>query len=156
MLISSRENMRRQKTEQQLDTELQEFHPANNGSGKNMPTPASASASVPFPHTTHNVRAEEGGRRPRAGDKISQKQNICSLTSYTKLHILENSSNCKGCQLTGMSFFKQYIKNVTQSVSRLLLLFSPFPSLPNFPTWEMVCIQRHRKKSIIFALGFSI
>lgn len=63
--------MRRQKREQQLATELQEFHLANTGSGKKMPTPSSASANVPFPHTTHIVRAEGGGRRPSAADKIS-------------------------------------------------------------------------------------
>lgn len=73
MLTSFRESMRRQKTEQQLDTELQELHPANTGSGKSMPTPASASASVPFPHTTHNARAEGGGGTPSAVDKISWK-----------------------------------------------------------------------------------
>lgn len=65
--------MRRQKTELQLATELQEFHLANTGSGKNMPTPSSASQSVPFSHTTHNMRAEGGGRRPSAVDKISRK-----------------------------------------------------------------------------------
>lgn len=73
MLTSFRENMRRQKREQQLATELQEFHPANAGSGKKMPTPSSASANVPFPHTTHNMRAEGGGRRPSAVEKISWK-----------------------------------------------------------------------------------
>ncbi|XP_027506626.1 uncharacterized protein LOC113950718 [Corapipo altera] len=36
-VTSFRENVRRQKTEQQLDAELQEFHPANTSSGKNMP-----------------------------------------------------------------------------------------------------------------------
>lgn len=74
MLTSFRENMRRQKREQQqLATELQEFNLANAGSGKNTPTPSSASASVPFPHTTHNMRAEGGGRRPRVADKFSWK-----------------------------------------------------------------------------------
>ena len=69
LLTSFRGNRRRQKIEQELDIETQEFHLVTTGSGKNTPEPARTSLCL-CPAPSLCQQHEDREPREEAGDQV--------------------------------------------------------------------------------------